>query len=1149
MKAKKFLAILLTLCMLLSALPITGIAGSADTGIWDGSADTAWYTADTTLTAYHISTAEQLAGLAQLVNSGTTFSTSVTIYLDNDLYLNDLSDFANWQTTAPTNKWTSIGSSSYSFKGNFDGQSHVVYGLYQTPSADFNGLFGVSDGGSIQNFSIKNSLVKVSGEIKISSVIGSKIGGSVLDIYSDAIIVDTAARSATKDGTVGGIIGEVNSTAVTMARCGFTGSISYVNKVDTNKTYRIGGVIGYVGTGLTMTDCFNTGTINAGSNKAATGGVIAYVNSGSVTVRRCYNAGTVLGGSYHTGGVFGSVQNSDAVVSQCYNTGSVSNTAGTEVVGGVSGYFKGKMSYCYNTGTITNIGTNGTGGVVGYINDSNSYIQYSYNAGTVTGGNPSAIVNHKSLSASSVGDYYLAGSATRGMYNMNNSTADISYTATSCANANVLTLMMQYYDSGYFVADTYNINNGFPVLVWQNTATDAMVATTVDSQIANIVDETSLQIAYMFYLSASDTAKASITQKDDLMNAVLSIYGQSVYDVMMAIDAIGNVSYKSEDAITAAQTAYAALSAGEQVKVLNASVLATAQTDYQSILDGFSYTITGTPGQNSKVPQTWVYNQTSAEWTASRAAAVDEIKYQYYNGLNIGFTVGATKSSWSTWMDGSYFLEMTDKPNDNVEHPYDNNGRCWATISVPFSGMAFSCAGYFAEDYGFSDAPLSDSFEYNGKMYQITWKTTRSYTTTEPYNYAPAVSITSSGYYPGSGTYSSVIGNAFRYAYAKYNMDNKWNDVVLGIPDGDAQKASGDIYYQKYYGPNGDAYLLTTSSKAAIGTSVTVDSSTTAAVYEAALAQTTYTVSGDLAAAISAESDLFSKCGDLVSVSDTAIVFSNGTLTASGYTKSDSAVAQEVIDQINALPDTITTADANAITATEAAYAALNDTQKALVTNYSDLQAARTAYNLLITPANYAAYNALVATIPSDLSLYTDSTVAALNNVTASADLGKMADEQAYVDNLTSQLSQAISGLVLKTLEMNITISEGMVVESSTTSGKYDITWNATIIPGTSTTIADINSVAGVKFISYGVYYATSETELQSFLDGTATAEARQKVFASGTDIPVYTMFGFRLKNVSAAKTRTAMFYLQYEYNGTTYSVFSPVNTATTSES
>lgn len=112
---KKFLSLLLVLCFVMAFGSITALAAEGQTtDIWDGTADTSWYTGHETESEYHITTAEQLAGLAQLINTGTITFEGKTVYLDNDLDLDK-------------REWISIGKgkggnqAAYSFCGIFDG--------------------------------------------------------------------------------------------------------------------------------------------------------------------------------------------------------------------------------------------------------------------------------------------------------------------------------------------------------------------------------------------------------------------------------------------------------------------------------------------------------------------------------------------------------------------------------------------------------------------------------------------------------------------------------------------------------------------------------------------------------------------------------------------------------------------------------------------------------------------------------------------------------------------------------------------------------------------------------------------------------------------------------------------------------------------
>ncbi len=62
---KKLLSLLLALCLVMALVPmIVFAAGTTDS--WDGTADTSWY--DENETEFHLQTAEQLAGMAKLIN-------------------------------------------------------------------------------------------------------------------------------------------------------------------------------------------------------------------------------------------------------------------------------------------------------------------------------------------------------------------------------------------------------------------------------------------------------------------------------------------------------------------------------------------------------------------------------------------------------------------------------------------------------------------------------------------------------------------------------------------------------------------------------------------------------------------------------------------------------------------------------------------------------------------------------------------------------------------------------------------------------------------------------------------------------------------------------------------------------------------------
>ena len=132
---------------------------------------------------YHIQTAAQLRGFAYLQNgvypdaSATVEPrdfTGKTIVLDNDIFLNDTAGWQQWGKGAYAIPWRPIGTrtntyqpgSEIRFKGTFDGQGHVIYGLYTErgglPSLEMGGLFhNLGTGAIIRNVGIEAAVLNL----------------------------------------------------------------------------------------------------------------------------------------------------------------------------------------------------------------------------------------------------------------------------------------------------------------------------------------------------------------------------------------------------------------------------------------------------------------------------------------------------------------------------------------------------------------------------------------------------------------------------------------------------------------------------------------------------------------------------------------------------------------------------------------------------------------------------------------------------------------------------------------------------------------------------------------------------------------------------------------------------------------------------
>ena len=309
---KRILSLLLSVMLVLPLLPMAALpAAAVDT--WDGSVDTAWYNNHTGDTEFSISTAEELAGLAQLVNNGNNLE-SKTVKLTDDLDLGNMS-------------WTPIGiDNSHSFSGTFDGGYYKISGLSVNSSNNYQGLFGyVSGSGSeIKNLGVKGT---VRSDVYTSSSQGSTYNGGIVGYLAVGKLVN----------------------------CYFDGSVNVqVSPLDPPQSFApyAGGVAGFM-MGGRMESCYNTGSI-ANSSAGYAGGLVGFTSGG--VVQDCYNTGSVTSIRYTTfaiptaGGVAG--YNTGGYLINCYSTATVTSmnsfSQNNFQVGGVTGLG-------YNTGAA---GTN-----------------------------------------------------------------------------------------------------------------------------------------------------------------------------------------------------------------------------------------------------------------------------------------------------------------------------------------------------------------------------------------------------------------------------------------------------------------------------------------------------------------------------------------------------------------------------------------------------------------------------------------------------------------------------------------------------------------------------------------------------------------------------------------------------------------------
>ena len=178
--------------------------------MWDGTVDTSWY--NDTDTTFTLSTAEQLAGLALLVDNGNNFAgKTIKLGADMDLY------FIPEGAVEPKS-FEPIGSFSdnEAFGGTFDGLGHTISDLYQSGWALENGYwdgpeYGMGFFSLVENAVIKNINFDGASLPSEANIMGVVAGGAANCVLENITITDSylGNHSWYSGGVVGWAEGDV----------------------------------------------------------------------------------------------------------------------------------------------------------------------------------------------------------------------------------------------------------------------------------------------------------------------------------------------------------------------------------------------------------------------------------------------------------------------------------------------------------------------------------------------------------------------------------------------------------------------------------------------------------------------------------------------------------------------------------------------------------------------------------------------------------------------------------------------------------------------------------------------------------------------------------------------------------------------------
>ena len=305
---------------------------------WDGTIATGFEGGDgSSNDPYIIATASQLAYLAQQVNGGESYR-GKNFNLTQDLILNSKA----W--TPIGNKYNNNGE-KFPFSGNFEGGGHTVHGLKLDLKSTYAGLFGVLDGGTVQNVNIVDAEVQTT---------GSYAGGICGYAFGNAKISNCEVSGRVIAGSMkaGGIVGELvksDGKTPTMQSC--------KAEVEVKGSSNVGGLCGTV-SGAVISNCHVIDGMVYGTSAQYLGGIAGLVEWSTTTIKDCTVDASVVGRIY-VGGLFGAItleqtKEEPHSVEKCTMTGTVKVTNSGEKCGGLVGYLskKGTLKECGFNGTI-----------------------------------------------------------------------------------------------------------------------------------------------------------------------------------------------------------------------------------------------------------------------------------------------------------------------------------------------------------------------------------------------------------------------------------------------------------------------------------------------------------------------------------------------------------------------------------------------------------------------------------------------------------------------------------------------------------------------------------------------------------------------------------------------------------------------------
>lgn len=386
---------------------------------WDGTSSEIWTQGTgTEADPYLIETPANLAYLSTQVKGGELYTGKYFLQTD---------DF-DLQSKA----WTSIGTSTYKFEGNYDGGKKYISNLSAS-------IFGYTN-----NVTIKNVI--------INGIFSSYSSPSTLIIETQGVTMlhncqNLATIKFTSGNATGGLVSSVTGTSILMENCSNEGELKRTIYGNPVTAIPLGGLIGRVSAKAIIKNCHNKGEVYLSVSTSNLSGISSYV-----------------------GGLIG-MTTSDATFIQCSNNGKVNSNASFSLTSGniytyICAYAGGLLSSCSAIATYEQCYCKGNiVATADYSYDHTKEISTTYGLG------PGTSQLGCYTNATMEGEYTESTKNGKCSYNATNKRLyDQFGDASTCTEEKMkspyIIPILNVIDD-YFTIDLEGINDGYPILKWQ----------------------------------------------------------------------------------------------------------------------------------------------------------------------------------------------------------------------------------------------------------------------------------------------------------------------------------------------------------------------------------------------------------------------------------------------------------------------------------------------------------------------------------------------------------------------------------------------------------------------------------------------------------------------------------------------------------